>query len=169
MIVGMSLFAAICVVTGLFPELVTNFLTGPAANSALNPQNYISAMLTGESSYKAYEVFTGAGVWHPVNWMLLLLIALLGVTIVAVLSKYDQVSETKEGELVDSKFALFFGGEKTEYSQVGGEDLFWGSSCTAAWSTTTRSGLSSRLHWRSCSSRSRSDRRWETCFNGSRF
>ena len=54
------------------------------------------------------------------------MIALLGVTIVAVLSKYDQVSETKEGELVDSKFALFFGGEKTEYSQVGGEDLFWG-------------------------------------------
>ena len=54
------------------------------------------------------------------------MIALLGVTIVAVLSKYDQVSESKGGELVDSKFALFFGGESPEYSQVGGEDLFWG-------------------------------------------
>ena len=126
MIIGMCLFAVICVVTGLFPRLVTDFLTGPAANAALNPANYISSMLTGEPVYKTYEVFAGAGVWSPVNWLLLLMIALLGVTIVAVLSKYDQVSETKEGELVDTKFALFFGGEKTEYSQVGGEDLFWG-------------------------------------------
>ena len=126
MIIGMSLFALICVVTGLFPRLVTDFLTGPAANAALNPANYISSMLDGTPVYKSYEVFAGAGVWSPVNWLLLLMIALLGVTIVAVLSKYDQVSETKEGELVDSKFALFFGGEKTEYSQVGGEDLFWG-------------------------------------------
>ena len=126
MIIGMSLFALICVVTGLFPRLVTDFLTGPAANAALNPANYISSMLTGAPVYKTYEVFAGAGVWSPVNWLLLLMIALLGVTIVAVLSKYDQVSESKEGELVDSKFALFFGGEKTEYSQVGGEDLFWG-------------------------------------------
>ena len=126
MIVGMSLFALICVVTGLFPRLVTDFLTGPAANAALNPDNYISSMLTGAPVYKTYEVFAGAGVWSPVNWLLLLMIALLGVTIVAVLSKYDQVSESKGGELVDSKFALFFGGESPEYSQVGGEDLFWG-------------------------------------------
>ena len=126
MIIAMCLFAAICVVTGLFPRLVTDFLTGPAANAALNPQNYISSMLTGEGVFKTYEVFAGAGVWSPVNWLLLLMIALLGVTIVAVLGKYDQVSESKEGELVDSKFALFFGGEQTQYSQVGGEDLFWG-------------------------------------------
>ena len=120
--IGMSLFALICVVTGLFPKLVTDFLTGPAANAALNPDNYISSMLTGKGVYKTYEVFAGSGVWSPVNWMLLLMIALLGVTIVAVLSKYDQVSESKEGELADTKYALFFGGEKTEYSQVGGED-----------------------------------------------
>ena len=126
MIIAMCLFAAICVVTGLFPHLVTDFLTGPAANAALNPQNYISSMLTGQGVFKPYEVFASAGVWSPVNWLLLLMIALLGVTIVAVLGKYDQVSESKEGELADSKFALFFGGERTEYSQVGGEDLFWG-------------------------------------------
>ena len=69
MIIGMSLFALICVVTGLFPRLVTDFLTGPAANAALNPANYISSMLTGEPVYKTYEVFAGAGVWSPVNWL----------------------------------------------------------------------------------------------------
>ena len=126
MIVGMSLFALICVVTGLFPEKVTALLTMPAAQSALQPDCYIKSMIEAPKAVGNVVEIAGVGVWHPVNWMLLLLIALLGVTIVAVLGKYDQVSESKEGELVDSKFALFFGGEKTEYSQVGGEDLFWG-------------------------------------------
>ena len=52
-------------------------------------------------------------------------IALLSVTIVAVASKYDKVSQCS-GEAVDSKYELFYGGEAQEFSQVGGGDLFWG-------------------------------------------
>ena len=126
MVIAMCLFAAICVVTGLFPKLVTDYLTGPAANAALDPMNYISSMLIGQGVVRNYQVFAGSGMWAPVSWLLLLMISLLAVTIVAVLGRYDQVSECKDAELADTKYALFFGGERTEYSQVGGEDLFWG-------------------------------------------
>ena len=63
--------------------------------------------------------------WEPINWLLILCIALLGVTIVAVAGKYDRVSESAGGN-VETKYQLFYGGEENVYSQVGGGDLFWG-------------------------------------------
>ena len=57
--------------------------------------------------------------------LLVLAIALLAVTLVAIMGKYDQVSERKSAS-EDGKYDLFFGGEKSVYSQVGGGDLFWG-------------------------------------------
>ena len=42
----------------------------------------------------------------------------------AVAAKYDNVSECR-GE-IDTKHELFYGGEAQSFSQVGGEDLFWG-------------------------------------------
>ena len=56
----------------------------------------------------------------------MLCIALLAITIVAVASKYDNVSESKNAENVESKYQLFYGGEANVFSQVGGGDLFWG-------------------------------------------
>ena len=41
------------------------------------------------------------------------------------MGKYDQVSEKKSAS-EDGKYDLFFGGEKSTFSQVGGSDLFWG-------------------------------------------
>ena len=52
-------------------------------------------------------------------------IALLSICIVAISSKYDAVQENK-GEKVEPKYSLFYGGEDTVFSQVGGGDLFWG-------------------------------------------
>ena len=65
------------------------------------------------------------GIWQPVSWLLILIIALLAITIVAIAGKYDSVSESQVA-VADSKYDLFFGGEESVYSQVGGEDLFWG-------------------------------------------
>ena len=69
--------------------------------------------------------FAHTGVWEPISWLLILCIALLSVTIVAVASKYDNVSQ-RSGDAVDSKYELFYGGEAQAFSQVGGGDLFWG-------------------------------------------
>ena len=124
---AMSIFAILCVVTGLFPNLVEQYLTGPAAKAAFSAGAYINAMLgtnLTESTYVATEV---AGCWEPVSWLLILCISLLAVTIVAVLSKYDKVSEAAPAaEVLDTKYDLFFGGEASVPSQVEGSDLFWG-------------------------------------------
>ena len=131
---AMGLFAVLCVVTGLFPNLVTKYLTEPAANAVFNVTNYIDSMMgsgyaagvMGENLPAAQNItFVQAGCWEPVSWLLIFCIALLAVTIGAVLGKYDNVSVPKS-ETVDTKYELFFGGEESVYSQVGGGDLFWG-------------------------------------------
>lgn len=131
---AMGILAVLCVVTGLFPTLVTTYLTEPAARAVFNVVNYINAMMG--SGYaegimganlpaEAAVSFTQVGLWEPVSWLLILCIALLAVTIVAVASKYDNVSERKS-KAVETKYELFYGGEAECFSQVGGEDLFWG-------------------------------------------
>ena len=131
---AMGILAVLCVVTGLFPGLVTKYLTEPAAAAVFNVVNYIDTMLgsgyaasvMGENLPDTAAVtFAQVGCWQPVSWLLILMISLLAVTIVALISKYDKVSE-KRAELLEAKYDLFFGGEESVYSQVGGGDLFWG-------------------------------------------
>ena len=132
---AMCIFALLCVFTGLFPDVVTRYLTEPAANAVFNVTGYINSMMgsgyaesvMGESLPAAQIcTFVEVGCWNPVSWLLVLAIALLAFTLVAVCGKYDQVSENKGAALTDSKYDLFFGGEESVYSQVGGGDLFWG-------------------------------------------
>ena len=124
---AMGIFALLCVLTGLFPNLVTTYITEPAAKAVFSVAQYISAMGFDASGVAAENAvsFAHVGVWEPVSWLLILCIALLSVTIVAVASKYDNVSQ-RSGDAVDSKYELFYGGEAQEFSQVGGGDLFWG-------------------------------------------
>lgn len=124
---AMGIFALLCVLTGLFPNLVTTYITEPAARAVFSVAQYISAMgfdASGVATESAVS-FAHTGVWEPISWLLILCIALLSVTIVAVASKYDNVSQ-RSGDAVDSKYELFYGGEAQEFSQVGGGDLFWG-------------------------------------------
>jgi multicomponent Na+:H+ antiporter subunit D len=113
---------------------VQNYLTGPAAKTLFNVSKYINAMMgpnyaqtvMGSSAPEAAtRTIETVGVWNPVNWLMLLMIALLAICIVAIASKYDAVRENKS-EKVEAKYSLFYGGEETVFSQVGGGDLFWG-------------------------------------------
>ena len=122
---AMGILAALCIITGLFPRLVTTYLTEPAANAILNVGDYIRSMGFKSELILQHADFSQAGVWEPVSWLLILCIALLAVTIVAVASKYDSVSENREKN-VAAKYQLFYGGEDNVFSQVGGGDLFWG-------------------------------------------
>ena len=134
MIIAMCIFAALCVLTGLFPDFVTKNFTEPAARAVFDVTRYIDTMMgTGYAAATMGEnlptvatvSFNALGYWAPVQWLLILCIGLLAVTIVAVCGKYDSVSEPKP-ECVDTKYELFWGGEPSEFSQVGGGDLFWG-------------------------------------------
>ena len=123
---AMGIFALLCVLTGLFPDLVTTYITEPAARAVFCVGQYINAMgFDGSAAAESAVGFAHVGVWEPISWLLILCIALLAVTIVAVASKYDNVSQ-RSGDAVDSKYELFYGGEAQEFSQVGGGDLFWG-------------------------------------------
>ena len=123
---AMSLFAILCVLTGLLPNAVTRFLTAPAAQAVLNPIRYIASAAGVELEAAPVAVPQVAGAWNPINWLLLLGISLLAITLVALLGKYDRVSENSAGEKLPAKYDLFFSGEKSVHSQVGGGDLFWG-------------------------------------------
>ena len=146
---AMGLLALLCIVTGHFPGLVTTFLTEPAARAVFGANHYINAMM-GAGYAESFGLadalpvsFYSAGVWSPISWLCLLMIMLLAVAIVAVSSKYDQVSALAKtaaaaeaaaaagprygsGSLAEGKYELFFGGEESVYSQVGGDDMFWG-------------------------------------------
>jgi len=147
---AMAILALLCILTGLFPGFVTTYLTEPAARAVFGANAYVNAMMgTGYAQgFGLTDIlpvsFQAAGVWSPISWLCLLMIMLLAVAIVAVSSKYDQVSalakaaaaaeaaEAKagprfgSGALAEAKNELFFGGEESVYSQVGGDDLFWG-------------------------------------------
>lgn len=131
---AMGILALLCILTGLFPNLVTNYLTKPAAAAVFNVGNYIDSMMgagyaegvMGASAPAAANItFAQVGCWEPVSWLLILAITLLAVTIVAIAGKYDNVSRCTAAQ-TDTKHDLFFGGEESVYSQVGGGDLFWG-------------------------------------------
>ena len=124
---AMGILAVLCILTGIFPNTVTGILTQPAAKAVADVGEYITAM-GFKSNLPVPELnFAQVGVWEPINWLLILCCALLALTVVAVAGKYDRVSESEsENEAVETKYQLFYGGEKNVYSQVGGGDLFWG-------------------------------------------
>ncbi len=132
---AMGIFAVLCVVTGLFPDLVGKYLTHPAATAAFNANNYIDAMMgegyaaemLGPFTTSAQNVtFVENGVWSPVSWLLIMCIALLALTLAAISARYDKYKAPAQDAPVDAKHSLFFSGEEAVYSQVGGSDLFWG-------------------------------------------
>ena len=130
---AMGILAAMCLVTGLLPEAVTRYLTEPAARAVFAVTDYINNMMGAGYAQSAMTAppavqsvsFASAGVWSPISWLCLLMIALLAVSIVAIAGKYDRVS-VKSPENLGGKYDLFYGVEQTVYSQVGGDDLFWG-------------------------------------------
>ena len=144
---GMGILAFLCIVTGLFPGLVQRFLTGPASSAVFHANSYIDATM-GYGYAEQFGLadtlpvsFETVGIWSPLSWLCLLVIMLLAITIVALTSKRDRIavssaaSETVQnvsgphfldGAAADNKYELFFGGEESTFSQVGGDDLFWG-------------------------------------------
>ena len=128
---AMGILAFLCITTGLFPEQVTRFLTEPAAKAVFHVGAYINAAMGSgyaetamvNPPLAAEPAFIESGIWSPISWLCLLMIALLAITVVALSGKYDRVSL---GNVSDTKYQLFYGGEANFHSQVGSDDMFWG-------------------------------------------
>lgn len=133
--IPMWILAALCILPGLFPDKVQQWLLTPATQAATNASGYIdAAMGTGYAAAHGVESslvsgFSLSGAWQPVMWLLLLISVTLAVCIVALLGGDEKATVTSEIAAdtdTDPKYDSFFSGEASVYSQVGGSDLFWG-------------------------------------------
>lgn len=133
--IPMWILAALCILPGLFPDQVQQWLLTPATQAAMNASGYIdAAMGTGYAAAHGVESslvsgFSLSGAWQPVMWLLLLISVTLAVCIVALLGGDEKATVTSQITAdtdSDPKYDSFFSGEASVYSQVGGSDLFWG-------------------------------------------
>lgn len=129
----MWIMSVLCLLTGVCYEQVNKYLLTPAVKAAFGVTNYIDKMM-GQGYAAAAGVSdilvepAKLSLWNPVLWLILFVIVLAaaGIVIITGKSSRGRVLETSSQEVVDGKYATFFGGEKSTFSQVGGSDLFWG-------------------------------------------
>lgn len=129
----MWIMSVLCLLTGVCYEQVNKYLLTPAVKAAFGVTNYIDKMM-GQGYAAAAGVSdilvepAKLSLWNPVLWLILFVIVLAAAGIVIITGKPSRgrVLETTSQEVVDGKYATFFGGEKSTFSQVGGSDLFWG-------------------------------------------
>lgn len=133
--IPMWILAVLCILPGLFPDKVQQWLLTPATQAAMNAPGYIDAAM-GSGYAESFAIpdylpqtISLSGAWQPVMWLLLLISVTLAVCIVALLGSDEKATVTSEiaSETdADPKYDSFFSGEASVYSQVGGSDLFWG-------------------------------------------
>lgn len=129
----MWIMSVLCLLTGVCYEQVNKYLLTPAVKAAFGVTSYIDKMM-GQGYAAAAGVSdilvepAKLSLWNPVLWLILFVIVLAaaGIVIITGKSSRGRVLETTSQEVVDGKYATFFGGEKSTFSQVGGSDLFWG-------------------------------------------
>ncbi len=128
--VPMWIMAALCAFSGLFPNIMLDYVIVPAVNAVYNVIPYIDTAMGAD--YAATHLtsymplmngqLSVIGAWSPLSWLLLFAIALAAVLLVSLLGRSNRSVTCVE----DSKHAVFFGGEQAEYSHAAGGDLFWG-------------------------------------------
>ncbi|MGE4484696.1 MAG: proton-conducting transporter membrane subunit [Oscillospiraceae bacterium] len=132
--IPMWIMAILCIVTGILPKFVSDYLLTPATNAVLNVGQYIDKMMgSGYFDSATGTVYTVpsanyalAGYWNPVSWLILFVVILAAFALFALLGKGSRGDMNEAPEPEDSKYDTFFGGEMNERSHVGGSDLFWG-------------------------------------------
>ena len=131
--IPMWVLAALCVLLGVFQNAFGTAFLKPAAGAAMNPNLYVSAMMTGNAVSVPPAIYGSYGAWNPVFWLVLLIVVTCGVAVFSVSAPIRKPEPLGEGDVEDecvlpenAKYEPFFSGEESHYSQVGGSDLFWG-------------------------------------------
>ncbi|SKA83323.1 Membrane bound hydrogenase subunit mbhH [Caloramator quimbayensis] len=133
--IPMWIMAFMCFITGILPQYVTKYLITPAVSATLNIGKYIDAMLKDGYAEKYFKEtvpvpninYKLAGYWRPEYYLILFIIILLAFTLTVLAGGIDVNRRSiVSKEIEDYKYDTFYSGEKSEYSQVGGADLFWG-------------------------------------------
>lgn len=130
--IPMWILAAICFIGGILPTYFINYMVRPAVYAILNIHKYIDTMMGQGYSEKIFREiikvpelsFNMAG-WNPISWLILFIVLLVAFIFATFLGNYKK-SVSIENNSHSSKYDVFNGGEASEFSHVGGSDLFWG-------------------------------------------
>ena len=131
--IPMWVLAVLCVALGLGYGLFNESILKPAVGAAMNPQPYVTAMLTEKAVSVEPAIYGVIGAWNPMVWLVLLMVVTCGVAVFSVSAPIRRPEPLDGGDVEDecvlpenAKYEPFFSGEESHYSQVGGSDLFWG-------------------------------------------
>lgn len=131
--IPMAVLAVLCVAMGLFQGSFNDMFLRPAAGAAMSPDLYVRAMMAGKAVTVEPAIYGFVGAWHPVLWVVLLMIVTCGVAVFSVSAPIRRPEPLADGDEEDvcvlpenAKYEPFFSGEESRHSHVGGSDLFWG-------------------------------------------
>ena len=125
------IMAVACVITGVFYKYFQDIIFLPASRAAFNNVGYIDTMLGEGTAAAAGITNTPAaepvfGVWNPIAWLVLFVILFGAALIFMLLGSTRKEKVPAASADVDGRYAVFFSGEKSEYSHARSMDLFWG-------------------------------------------
>lgn len=133
--IPMMILSLVCIISGIAPSFISKYLIEPAAYAIYNIGDYIDVMFVKGYAEKMFEEKVViptidpilAGYWKPESWLVLFFVLLIGCLLIFTIN----LKSTKKNNLeiideLDTKYESFTGGEKEEFTQVGGHDLFWG-------------------------------------------
>lgn len=116
--IPMWIMSVLCVLSGVFYNVMNKYLLSPAVNATLNATGYVDTMM-GEGYAAAAGVtdLTVAPVelslWDPIVWLVLFVVLLAAAVIVILTGKKERGEMlTASTEPVDAKYATFFSGEE---------------------------------------------------------
>lgn len=133
----MGILALICFVFGICSNYVIKGILVPIVDAIRNVPKYIDNMLLGDLSILHLENYTKSdlefafrGEYNPESFLILFFIGVIAIIVAMTLGihkigKCRVESSSLEGAM-DTKYEVFTGGEKEEFSKVGPHDLFWG-------------------------------------------
>ena len=133
----MGILALICFVFGVCSKYVIKDILVPIVGAIRDVPKYIDNMLLGDLSVLHLENyiksdldFAFRGEYNPESFLVLFFIGVIAIIVAMTLGihklgKCSVESGVLEGEM-DTKYEVFTGGEKEEFSKVGPHDLFWG-------------------------------------------
>ncbi len=128
--IPMWILGGLCVFTGLFPNVMLDYIIIPATGAVFNAVPYIDTAM-GEGYAAAHLAstspfvtpnYTLLGGWDPLAWLVLFVVVLAAVFLCSLAGRSNRDVNCAP----DSKHAVFFGGEEAQYSHISGGDLFWG-------------------------------------------
>lgn len=130
--IPMWILAALCLVAGILPTAVIDYLIKPAVLAIKSAGNYVAVMMGQEYATKIYTEgiaipkydYAMAG-WNPTSWLILFGVLLIAFALVALTGGFNP-RHIVGAEDNNAKFDVFFSGEAAEHSHVAGNDLFWG-------------------------------------------